>query len=94
MNGMYLVISDSLVLIRVLMYAYFIMDAKTQVKAAAAIAGISVAELARRLDTTPQAFNDRLTRGGRFTRTEWCQMADAMGAKFEVHFVFDDGTRI
>lgn len=64
-----------------------------KINAAAAYAGISQAEVARRIRTSPQQFNKRMKRAA-FTDTELSKIAAAMGAEYESYFVFPDGTRI
>lgn len=64
-----------------------------KVKAACAIAGISEAELARRLETTPQNFFKRL-RVGKFTVEEMEKIGAALGAEYSFSFRFPDGTVI
>lgn len=51
-------------------------------------AGISKAELARRLDMTPQRLHKRLITG-RFTYAELKQIAEAMGGRLSVSIEFD-----
>lgn len=55
--------------------------------------GISQAELARRLGTTPANFNIRLKRGT-FKIEELEKIAEILGAKFTYTFDFEDGTKI
>ena len=55
------------------------MDFPTKIKMAEAVSKIKEAELARRMDTTPQAFNQRM-KTGKFKYEELEQMAQAMGA--------------
>lgn len=54
---------------------------------------VKEAELARRMDTTPQAFNQRM-KTGKFKYEELEQMAQAMGAELVVNFRFPDGTEV
>jgi len=60
---------------------------------ALAFADTSEAELARRLGSTPQAFNKRV-RTGKFAPDELEQIAVALGAEFVSAFRFPDGTEI
>ena len=53
-------------------------EAARMIKIACARAEISMAELARRLDTTPQAFHKR-ARTGHFSLSEWRAIAAALG---------------
>lgn len=55
--------------------------------------GISQAELARRLGTSPANFNHRL-KSGTFKVEELEKIAEALGAKFSYSFDFEDGTKI
>lgn len=54
---------------------------------------ISMSELARRLGTSPQAFNQKLKRDT-FTLQELERIADTLKIDFEGHFVFADGQRV
>lgn len=54
---------------------------------------MSEAELARKLGTTSQAFGQRM-KTGKFSYTELCTIADALGAEFVRYFKFPDGTEI
>lgn len=67
-----------------------IMTISEQVKVLCVRKNISLAELARRLGTTPQNFNAKLKRGS-FTVFELESIADAVGVTFERSFIFDDG---
>ena len=60
---------------------------------ALACAGISEAELARRLGTSASAFNQRLQRE-RLTPEDLSKVATALGAEFICNFRFPDGTEI
>ena len=65
----------------------------TKIKMACTFAGVSVSELARRIGTTPQNLNQRL-KVGRFSAEELGKIAEALGAQFELAFVFPDGSRV
>lgn len=69
------------------------MDIPTKIKLAETYAKISEAELARRIETTSQAFGQRL-RTGKFSSAELERIAKALGAEFECKFRFPDGTEI
>lgn len=69
------------------------MDIPTKIKMAETYAKISEAELARRLETTSQAFGQRM-RTGKFTSSDLDKIAEALGAEFVCHFKFPDGTEI
>lgn len=66
------------------------MTAKQLIEMAQAYAGISSAELARRLGWSPQLLNKRV-KTGKFSAEEWKQIADALGADFLLGFRFPDG---
>ncbi len=67
------------------------MDIGKKVKLALAYIGISEAELARRLEISPQSLNKRL-KTGKFTAEELEKIAAALGASFALSFTFSDGT--
>lgn len=70
------------------------MEAKQIVEMALAYKGIPNAELARRLDWSPQLLNKRLNTG-KFTVDEWEMIGKAIGADPKVvSFRFPDGTVI
>lgn len=70
------------------------MAMEQRIKAAAAYAGISQAELARRIKMTPSNFNQKLKRET-FTESELKVIAAAPGAEFvPFSFSFKDGTKI
>ena len=54
---------------------------------------ISLSELARRLNTSPQAFSQRL-KTDKFTYQDLQAIAAALGCEWQADFVFPDGTRI
>lgn len=69
------------------------MAISTKIKMALAKIGMSEAELARKLDKSPQAFNQRM-KTGKFTEEELYAIADQLGCEYQVAFVFPDGTKI
>jgi transcriptional regulator with XRE-family HTH domain len=69
------------------------MDLEKRINAAAAYAGMSQADLARRIGVTPQAFNSRM-KNRKFSDSELDGIAEAVGAKYCAYFEFPDGTRI
>ena len=69
------------------------MEFSTKIKMAEAVARMKEAELARRMDTTPQAFNQRM-KTGKFKYDELEQIAAALGAELVVSFRFPDGTDV
>lgn len=68
------------------------MDIGKKVKLACAFIDISEAELARRLEISPQSLNKRL-KTGKFSAEELENIASALGAKFTLDFTFPDGTK-
>ena len=69
------------------------MTAKQLVAAAASYAGISRAEVARRLGTTPQQLDSKL-KIGKISLDEWDRIMNAIGAEFSVTVKFPDGREI
>lgn len=60
---------------------------------ACAHAGINKTELARRLNTSPSAFKQRLTRG-KFDQEDLEKIANALNGEYFSGFKFKDGTVI
>ena len=54
---------------------------------------ISIAELARRLGTSPQSFNSKLKRES-FTINDLERIAEVTGSAFERKFILADGEKI
>lgn len=69
------------------------MTARQIVEMGVAYCGITNSELARRLDWSPQLLNKRLNTG-KFTVEEWEKIAEALGAKARIGFVFPDGREV
>lgn len=69
------------------------MTARQIIEMALAYARITNAELARRLEWSPQLLNKRLNTG-KFTVEEWQQIGEAIGANAQVVFTFPDGKEI
>ena len=69
------------------------MDIPTKIKLAETYAGISEAELARRLGKTSQAFGQRM-KTGKFNSSDLNDIAKALGCECVVEFRFPDGTVI
>ena len=69
------------------------LNMETKIKLACTLAHISEAELARRLDTTPQNFHKRL-KVGKFTHEELEAIGKALGAEFRLEFIFPDGSKV
>lgn len=70
-----------------------IITVREQIKAACDVAGISATELGARMGMSQQNFSKRL-QVGKFSKDEYNQMAQILGAKFIFRFEFPDGTRI
>ena len=69
------------------------MTARQIIEMGVAYAGITNSELARRLGWSPQLLNKRLNTG-KFTVEEWSQIANALGAKIRLGFMFPDGKEV
>ena len=64
-----------------------------QIRVLCVRAGISLSELARRIDQTPQNFNAKLKRNT-VTQEELNQIARVLGATYEQYFVLPNGEQI
>ena len=64
--------------------------ARQIIEMAVAYCGITNAELARRLDWSPQLLNKRLNTG-KFTVEEWRRIAEVLGANIKIGFTFPGG---
>ena len=69
------------------------MTVETMIKMAISYVGISQAELARRIDTTPSNLNQKIKRNT-LTKEELDRIANALGAEFICQFRFPDGREI
>ena len=69
------------------------MTIEQKIKMALAYKGISQAELARKIGTSPSNFNLKLKRNT-LTKEDLELIAEALGGKWRAEFVFDDGTII
>jgi len=69
------------------------MTISQQINMVAAYKGLSQADIARLIGTTPQNFNKKVKRGT-FSREEMEQIAEALGATYTASFEFPDGTKI
>ena len=69
------------------------MDIPTKIRMAETYAGISEADLARRLGKTPQAFGQRM-KTGKFSSEDLESIAKALCAEIKVSFKFPDGTEV
>ena len=68
------------------------MEIGKKVKLACAFVEIPEAELARRIEVSPQSLNKRL-KTGKFSAEELEKIASALGAQFTLDFTFQDGTK-
>lgn len=69
------------------------MTASEQIKVLCVRLGISLAELARRLNVSPQSLSGKIKRDS-FTINDLENVADAVGVKFEHNFVLGNGEKI
>ena len=69
------------------------MTTEQMIKMALSYAGVSQAELARRISATPSNLNQKIKRDT-LTREELSVVATALGAEFIFHFRFPDGQEI
>ena len=66
------------------------MNVETKIKMALSYAGISQAELARRIGTTPQNLSLKIKRNT-LTKEDMEQIAAALGGTWRAEFVFEEG---
>ena len=64
-----------------------------QIKVLCVRLGVSMSELARRINQTPQNFNAKLKRNT-LTQEELKNIATALGATYEQYFVLPNGEKI
>ena len=69
------------------------MTISEQIKVLCVRSDISVAELARRIGTTPQNFNGKMKRES-FTIDDLNEIADAVGVEFKRNFILTNGEEI
>ena len=69
------------------------MDIPKKIKLATTYAGISEAELARRVGVSSQAFGQRM-KTGKFSSAELDKIAEALGAEFVCAFKFPNGDEV
>ena len=69
------------------------MTTSEQIRVLCVRTGISLSELARRIDQTPQNFNAKLKRNT-VTQEELNQIAKVLGATYEQYFVLPNGEKI
>ena len=63
------------------------------VKAAASYKLMSLTQLAAEMNTSVQNLSHKLKRGS-LKRSDMEKIAEILGAKYEEHFIFPDGTKI
>lgn len=69
------------------------MEISEQLKIMAVKLNISVSEMARRCGTSPQAFSQKMKRGG-FTPDELQEIAERLGCKYEQYFILENGDKV
>ncbi len=69
------------------------MTISQKIKMALGYKGMSEADLARAVGSSPQAFNQRM-KTGKFSSEEMDKIAEALEAEYYFGFAFKDGTRI
>lgn len=69
------------------------MTISEQIKVLCVRSNISVAELARRVGTTPQNFNSKMKRES-FTVSDLEYIAEIVGCSFERYFILPDGDKV
>ena len=69
------------------------MTVPQKIKMALAYKGMSEADLARAIGTSPSAFNQRM-KTGKFSSEDMEKIAKAIGATYFFGFEFPDGTKI
>lgn len=69
------------------------MNLETKIKMAMTFKGITQAQLSQMIGTSPQNFNKKLKRET-FSPEELEKIAEALGAKYQCYFEFEDGTKI
>ena len=69
------------------------MTISQKIKMALAYKGMSEADLARAVGTSPKAFNQRM-KTGKFSTDEMNKIAEALEADYYFGFEFKDGTKI
>lgn len=69
------------------------MTTSEQIRVLCVRTGISLSELARRIDQTPQNFNAKLKRNT-LTQEEIQQIAQVLNARFEQYFLLENGEKV
>lgn len=64
-----------------------------QIRVLCVRSGISLSELARRINQTPQNFNAKLKRNT-ITQDEMIQIAQALNARYEQYFILSNGDKV
>ena len=64
-----------------------------QIRVLCVRSGVSLSELARRINQTPQNFNAKLKRNT-LTQKELYQIAAALGATYEQYFILPNGDKV
>lgn len=69
------------------------MTISQKIRMALGYKGMSEAELARAIGTSPQAFNQRM-KTGKFSAEDMEKIAEALEAEYYFGFQFKDGTKV
>lgn len=69
------------------------MTTSEQIRVLCVRTGISLSELARKINQTPQNFSAKLKRNT-VTQDELNQIADVLGVKYEQYFVLSNGEQV
>ena len=69
------------------------MTTSEQIRVLCVRSGISLSELARRIDQIPQNFNAKLKRNT-LTQEEIQQIAQVLNARFEQYFLLENGEKV
>lgn len=69
------------------------MTTSEQIRVLCVRSGISISELARRINQSPQNFNAKLKRNT-VTQNELNRIADALGVTYEQYFVLANGEQV
>lgn len=69
------------------------MTTSEQIRVLCVRSGISLSELARRIEQTPQNFSAKLKRNT-ITQEEMIQIAQVLNAKYEQYFILPNGERV
>lgn len=69
------------------------MTTSDQIRVLCVRTGVSLSELARRINQSPQNFNAKLRRNT-VTQDELNSIADALGVTYEQYFVLSNGERV